>query len=109
MHEPFYLRLLDGYSNHFNLTSSTKKRRRIKSVRDSDGSGSDTENEGRNKHGRKNIRKVKLQHFFLRIFVFIFELSIRDNHRIMYKQNSMLFMTMVKLHCNSYFFKGFLI
>ncbi|KAJ8720345.1 hypothetical protein PYW07_012388 [Mythimna separata] len=36
----------------------TKKRRRIKSVKESDGSGSDTENEGRNKHGRKNIRKV---------------------------------------------------
>ncbi|XP_026730556.1 transcriptional regulator ATRX homolog isoform X3 [Trichoplusia ni] len=35
-----------------------KKRRRIKQVNDSDGSGSDTENEGRNKHGRKNIRKV---------------------------------------------------
>uniref|UniRef100_A0A2A4K035 DNA helicase n=1 Tax=Heliothis virescens TaxID=7102 RepID=A0A2A4K035_HELVI len=35
-----------------------KKRRRIKQVKDSDASGSDTENEGRNKHGRKNIRKV---------------------------------------------------
>ncbi|KAJ0175997.1 hypothetical protein K1T71_008171 [Dendrolimus kikuchii] len=34
-----------------------KKRRRIKEL-DSDISGSDTENEGRNKHGRKNIRKV---------------------------------------------------
>lgn len=34
-------------------------------MKDSDGSGSDTENEGRNKHGRKNIRKVmylKLNH-----------------------------------------------
>ncbi|CAK1582621.1 unnamed protein product [Parnassius mnemosyne] len=38
--------------------SGKKKRRRIKNVDDSDGSDSDTENEGRNKHGRKNIRKV---------------------------------------------------
>ncbi|KAL0829318.1 hypothetical protein ABMA28_004116 [Loxostege sticticalis] len=37
---------------------SKKKRRRIKQLNDSDGSGSDTENEGKNKHGRKNIRKV---------------------------------------------------
>ncbi|CAK1543220.1 unnamed protein product [Leptosia nina] len=35
-----------------------KKRRRIKNIDDSEGSGSETENEGRNKHGRKNIRKV---------------------------------------------------
>ncbi|CAG4951078.1 unnamed protein product [Parnassius apollo] len=38
--------------------SGKKKRRRIKNVDDSDASDSDTENEGRNKHGRKNIRKV---------------------------------------------------
>lgn len=37
-----------------------KKRRRIKNIDDTDDSDSDTENEGRNKHGRKNIRKVKL-------------------------------------------------
>ncbi|XP_028169324.1 transcriptional regulator ATRX homolog [Ostrinia furnacalis] len=37
---------------------SKKKRRRIKQLNDSDGSGSDTETEGKNKHGRKNIRKV---------------------------------------------------
>ncbi|XP_030037520.2 transcriptional regulator ATRX homolog isoform X1 [Manduca sexta] len=37
---------------------SKKKRRRIKQMNDSDLSDSDGETEGRNKHGRKNIRKV---------------------------------------------------
>ncbi|XP_068631359.1 transcriptional regulator ATRX homolog isoform X2 [Battus philenor] len=40
------------------VDSGKKKRRRIKDIDDSEGSDSDTENEGRNKHGRKNIRKV---------------------------------------------------
>ncbi|CAH0727160.1 unnamed protein product, partial [Brenthis ino] len=38
---------------------SKKKRRRIKNIDDSEeASGSESETEGRNKHGRKNIRKV---------------------------------------------------
>ncbi|KPJ17235.1 Transcriptional regulator ATRX-like [Papilio machaon] len=40
------------------VESGKKKRRRIKNIDDTEESDSDTENEGRNKHGRKNIRKV---------------------------------------------------
>ncbi|XP_047534137.1 transcriptional regulator ATRX homolog isoform X2 [Vanessa atalanta] len=40
------------------VDGSKKKRRRIKNIDDSEGSGSESETEGRNKHGRKNIRKV---------------------------------------------------
>ncbi|XP_059062781.1 transcriptional regulator ATRX homolog [Achroia grisella] len=47
----------DASVDHSSDDGNKKKRRRIKQV-DSEESGSDTENEGRNKHGRKNIRKV---------------------------------------------------
>ncbi|XP_046968300.1 transcriptional regulator ATRX homolog isoform X4 [Vanessa cardui] len=45
-------------SANSSVDGSKKKRRRIKNIDDSEGSGSESETEGRNKHGRKNIRKV---------------------------------------------------
>ncbi|RVE51323.1 hypothetical protein evm_004003 [Chilo suppressalis] len=48
----------DGSAGSSSDDGGTKKRRRIVQLNDSDVSGSDTENEGKNKHGRKNIRKV---------------------------------------------------
>lgn len=57
------------------LINSKKKRRRIKNVDESDVSGSESENEGRNKHGRKNIRKVP-------VTIYIKNIHINLNHNL---------------------------